>query len=162
MWIWYLIHWGLICFGGLKKINCTAVPLDSSNSIWCSTHYRKVNARNKASLTCHYYMFDGRWASVCTKDNLFLLEKCQKKHIAQIFRRYLIIGFFFSAITHLIYIYTQKKYDFLKSVMVYIMKLIFLNMHIVAFLSFLIEAFVHSYLQMSFSELCNTDFCIDT
>lgn len=114
MWIWYLIHWGLICFGGLKKINCTAVPLDSSNSIWCSTHYRKVNARNKASLTCHYYMFDGRWASVCTKDNLFLLEKCQKKHIAQIFRRYLIIGFFFSAITHLIYIYTQKKYDFLK------------------------------------------------
>lgn len=97
--------------GVLKKVNHTAVPLDSSNSIWCSTHYHKLMPEIKlASHTITTRLSDGRWASACTKDKWFLLEKCRKKHTAQIFRSYLIIVFGY----HIFNLFLHKKFKILK------------------------------------------------
>ena len=85
-----------------------------------------------ASRATTTHLSDGRWASVCTKDYLFLLEKCQKKHTAQIFRSYLIIGFF--SITHLISIYTHKNKIKKKSVYGVHNEVEVENVHMAAFL----------------------------
>ena len=66
----------------------------------------EIKLVSHAITTC---LSDGRWASACTKDNLFLFEKCQEKHIDQIFRRQMIIFFFFGYRTFNIYLCKKKS-----------------------------------------------------